>query len=363
MYEGKPLLLVIGGSDTGRSPIAAALLRKTLGTEAVVFTAGVLSHAGESAESEAQMALEQFGIDISSHISRPLEDVEHHRAELLLAVDRGTEMVLSTRFPNDPRVACLSVIAETADVLDPHRMPLGVWIAVTHQIQEQIVQALPELRRRLGLTPQEIQPFPTGQIAQLPPLITGAGSMQWDTDEHMQRLMQLINDARAPEPEAVSPQQPTNGQADLQLAAPPIAQDHAPVDQTMPPTTPGIEAETGSESGKDQAESAPNQAPSRREHVARLDRMLEVAGDVPEIVDWQRLRQALISRLRALAQQAAGPTDFVAAAALMIEGKLVQHAELPSSQALYLLRRSTARLNVPLSAGDLAAIGGELAEW
>ena len=360
MYEGKPLLLVIGGSDTGRSPIAAALLRKTLGAEAVVFTAGVLSHAGESAAPEAQMALEQFGIDISSHTSRPLDDGEHHRAELLLAVDRGTEMVLCTRFPNDPRVACLSVIAETADVLDPHRMPLGVWIAITHQIQQQIVQALPELRRRLGLTPQEIQPFPGEQMAQLPPPMSGVGSVQWDTDENMQRLMQLIHDARAPEPEAVPPQ-PTNGSVDLDPAATPIAEDQAPPDETTPPPAPV--AETGSEPAVERLESAADHMPSRSEHVARLDRMLEVAGDVPEIIDWPRLRQALISRLRALAQQAAGPTDFVAAAALMIEGKLVQHAALPSPQALYLLRRSTARLNTPLSATDLAAIGGELAEW
>jgi hypothetical protein len=47
----------------------------------------------------------------------------------------------------------------------------------------------------------------------------------------------------------------------------------------------------------------------------------------------------------------------------MIEGKLVQQAALPGPQALDLLRRSTARLNTPLSATDLAAIGGELAEW
>src|SRR3712207_2151016 len=102
MYEGKPLLLVVGGSDTGRTPIAAGLLRRALGAGVVVLTAGVLSHAGESAAPEAQMALEQIGVDISRHISRPLDSVDHRAAELLLAVDRGTELVLFTQFPQDP---------------------------------------------------------------------------------------------------------------------------------------------------------------------------------------------------------------------------------------------------------------------
>jgi protein-tyrosine-phosphatase len=362
MYEGKPLLLVIGGSDTGRTPIVAALLRKILGAEAVVFTAGVLSHAGESAETEAQMALEQLGIDISSHISRPLDDVEHHQAELLLAVDRGTEMVLFTRFPNDPRIACLSALAETSDVLDPHRMPLGVWVAVTRQIQEQIIQALPAVRQRLGLTPQEGQPFPADQMAQLPPLVTGAAHVQWNTDENMQRLMRLINDTRPTDPEAAPQQQRTNGVADLQPSEPPILEDQPSTDDSIT-AAPVAEAETGGEPATESPENPVNQALGRDEHVARLDRMLEVAADVPEIIDWQRLRQALISRLRAIAQQVAGPTDFASAAALMIEGKLVQHAALPSPQALYLLRRSTARLSASVSPTDLAAIGGELAEW
>ncbi|HEY0603643.1 MAG TPA: hypothetical protein VGD58_12065 [Herpetosiphonaceae bacterium] len=359
MYEGKPLLLVIGGSDTGRTPIAAGLLRHALGGSAIVLSAGVLSHAGESAATEAQMALESIGIDISNHVARPLDDTEHHQAELLLAVDRGTEMVLFTRFPNDPRVTCLSALAESPDVLDPHRMPLGVWVAIVHQIQQQIDKALPKIRRQIAIPEHESQPLPTQEtLSYTPPTI---GSPQrWDNDEDMQRLLRLIDDGQAaPETEA---EPTTNGVAHLPGAeSPQNAEDSAdaaveePAEERQETTA---AAQTASES------TAPVEQPSSRaEHAARLDKLLAAAGDVPEIIDWQRLRQELIRRLRTIAQQAEGPTDFAPAAALMIEGKLVQHSALPGAEALFLLQRSVARLGKPLSGADLATIGGELAQW
>ncbi|HEY0735085.1 MAG TPA: hypothetical protein VGD69_09290 [Herpetosiphonaceae bacterium] len=359
MYEGKPLLLVIGGSDTGRTPIAAGLLRHALGGSAIVLSAGVLSHAGESAATEAQMALESIGIDISNHVARPLDDTEHHQAELLLAVDRGTEMVLFTRFPNDPRVACLAVLAEAPDVLDPHRMPLGVWVTIVHQIQQQIDKALPKIRQQLAIPGHEAQPLPTQESLGYTPLTIGS-PQRWDNDEDMQRLLRLIDDGQAAQPETEA-EPTTNGVAHLPaVEAPQDAEDSADAATVQPnqeheetPTAPITSEST-----------APAEQPSSRpEHVAHLDKLLAAAGDVPEIIDWQRLRQELISRLRTIAQQAEGPADFVAAAALMIEGKLVQHPSLPSAEALFLLQRSVVRLGKPLSGADLATIGGELAQW
>lgn len=357
MYEGKPLLLVIGGSDTGRTPITAGLLRHALGGSAIVLSAGVLSHAGESAATEAQMALESIGIDISNHVARPLDDTEHHQAELLLAVDRGTEMVLFTRFPNDPRVACLSVLAEAPDVLDPHRMPLGVWVSIVHQIQQQIDKALPKIRQQLGISEHQSSPLPTQESLGYTPLTIG-NTPRWDNDEDMQRLLRLINDGRAAQLE-IEAQPSTNGAAHLPTeATPQDAEDSA--------EDPAIDQPAAAQA--DAAITAPATTPaqpaaSRAEHVARLSKLLGAAGEVPEIIDWQRLRQELIIRLRTIAQQAEGPTDFAPAATLMIEGKLVQHASLPGAEALFLLQRSVTRLSKPLGGADLATIGGELAQW
>jgi protein-tyrosine-phosphatase len=155
MYEGKPLLVVIGNSNTGRTPMAAGLLRQALGAYVIVQTAGVLSHDGDGVTTEAQMALEQWGIDISSHRSQPLGPEQHRDADLLLAIDSGTASVLHAELPHDERICTLSALTDLPDVLDPHRMPLGVWITVAQQLRQQVDQALPVLERRLGIN-QEI---------------------------------------------------------------------------------------------------------------------------------------------------------------------------------------------------------------
>lgn len=356
MYEGKPLVLVVGSTDTGRTPIAAALLRRAFGPHVVVQTAGVLSHAGEGAMPEAQLAVEQIGLDISRHVARPLHHEEHGQAELLLALDRGTELVLVTEFPNDPRIACLSALAELPDVLDPHRMPLGIWIAAMRQIDDQIRAALPILRQRLGIAAAEPLPDVAHTIERQPQAAPPLGlddnqPATWNTDEHMQRLMSLINVAAQPVAEdAVIARNGATDTHEQPAAEPePIAAPVAAVSEHTPPT--------------DSTDSEPIAAPSRAEQVARMVRILDVAAELPEIIDWQRLRQSLVERLRALSQQPAGTLDFTPAAVLMIEGKLAQQPALPNADALDLLRQAIARLEQPLATDGLAAIGGTLAQW
>lgn len=335
MYEGKPLILLVGSTDTGRTPLAAALLRRALAPQAIVLTAGVLSHAGDSAPTEAQMAAEQLGLDISRHVARPLQHDEHGPAELLLAVDRGTELVLLTMFRDDPRVACLSALAEQPDVLDPHRMPLGVWIAALRQLDEHIRAALPLIRQRLGLTAQSVDALPIEEPHTPEPPIEMAPPAGWASDEQMQRLMGLIH---SPAPDA----------------EPAVASNGAASNGAAPAAPPAIVAEH-----VDAAEHVDDRAAQ----VARMLRMLDVAAELPEIIDWLRLHQTLVAQLRAVAQHSAGPLDFAPAAVLMIEGKLAQQPGLPHPDALDLLRRAIGRLSSALPAEGLAAIGTDLAQW
>lgn len=408
MYEGKPLILVIGASDTGRTPMAAGLLRRALGAGVVVRTAGVLSHEGEGAMPEAQMALEQVGIDISRHLSRPLRQEEHRKAELLLAIDRGTELVLFSEFPHDPRVTCLPVLAEMPDVLDPHRMPLGVWIAALRQLSDQVSAALPKIRQQLGISDQETLPqLPReaerrrSSLAHEPLALGASHKMQWDRDEDMQRLLQLISgeqrsesgDGEPEAPAAVADEQSAAAQAAVQPALatsvglghvasqpPALDNDSAPeaeakVDSfSFHSTTPAVSSlEPVAQSVEPQASAVPGPPTQpgpqallegdRGAHVTRMLKLLQAAEELPEVVDWARLRQELSNRLRAIAQLSAGPMDFAPAATLMLEGKLIQQATQPSADGLLMLRRAIKRLEVPLNAAALAAIGGELAEW
>jgi|GEM_PF-6906975 len=418
MYEGKPLVLVIGSTSTGRTPIAAGLLRHALGAGVVVRTAGVLAHDGEGAAPEAQMAMEQLGIDISRHLSRPLDPQDHRNAELLLAVDRGTELVLFTEFRNDSRIACLSTLANLPDVLDPHRMPLGVWVASVRQLHDQVTKAVPIIRERLGIAGQEPLPFPKRKVERRKqnepkPFVLGTGArVQWDDDEEMQRLLRLIEQGQSVEepgldvitaeqsdavqngtgdlltstqvevdlPEANAEtssiadgalaEQPTIGSTssavpavDQVLSEPEPSQLDVPAAATPEPVVAHTEAPA--EPMVADAPTTLNTADSgtRVEHVTRMTRLLEMAGQAPEIVDWERLRGELVNRLRAVAQQGTGAMDFAPAATLMIEGKLVQLAVQPPAEALQLLRRSIERLAAPLKPAELATIGAELGQW
>jgi protein-tyrosine-phosphatase len=186
MREGRPLLMVVGGSDTGRTPMVAGLLRAALGEDAIVQTGGVLAHTGESAVTEAQMAVEQLGVSLREHRAQPLT-AEHRRdADLLLAVDRGTALVLHSEFPHDERVVSLAALCEQPDVLDPHRMPLGVWVATARQLQGQVTQAVPELRQRLHLATA-----PTASTADAPTVHASTTNAPTTNDdvEHMTRLL------------------------------------------------------------------------------------------------------------------------------------------------------------------------------
>lgn len=383
MYEGKPLVLMIGGSDTGRTPIAGALLRRALGASAVVRTAGVLSHEGEPAMTEAQMAMEQFGIDISRHVSHPLNSDDQRDADLFLAVDRGTELVLHARFPNDPRVMCLPALADLPDVLDPHRMPLGVWIAAMRQLEEQINKALPAIRRQLNISDHQ-PPLSGASEAQLPPAAPAfdmSRKLRWDRDEDMQRLMGLINGEIAGENNGSTSEQAealheksaldVGSEADIDdSAASPVAPNWQPeADQqsdlgwndepspTVARQNYQVEAASATEVGEAQP------PVDRGAHVAHMLKLIDAAIEVPEIIDWLRLRQALVARLRTVAGQAQGAIDFVAAATLMIEGKLAQCAALPHAQALALLRSSMERLGEPVDANGLGAVGTDLGQW
>jgi protein-tyrosine phosphatase len=187
MLEGKPLLVVVGGSDTGRTPMIAGLVRAVLGEEAQVRTAGVLAHSGEGATPEAQMALEQLGLDIRDHRAQPFAPEQRRHADLLLAVDRGTALVLHSQFAHDERVVCLSALCDQPDVLDPHRMPLGVWIATGRQLQAQVAQALPAIRQRLNLT--DVVPAATSDSERVLSTLAAPDDHATDTVSQMCRLL------------------------------------------------------------------------------------------------------------------------------------------------------------------------------
>jgi protein-tyrosine phosphatase len=148
--NGKPHLLVVGAADTGRAPLLAALLRHALGEGVVVTSAGILAHVGESADPNINFVLEQLDLAPVAHTARQLDKTVAHDADCIIAIDAGTAHVAAMRLERDVLSINAGSIAE--DVQDPHRMPLGVWIAAMRAFQTQIEERLPLLSSRLGLS-------------------------------------------------------------------------------------------------------------------------------------------------------------------------------------------------------------------
>lgn len=284
MINEQAFVLVVGGADTGRAPLLAALVRRALpGVE--VRSAGVLSHEGDPADNEVGMALEQLGLRLGAHRARPLDPDELRQVDLLLAVDRGTARVLQAQAAVAGRTVALSELAATSDVIDPHRMPLGLWLAAARDFQAQLNMALPVLRERLS---KQMPETPDRQPASVP----------------------------APQ---VSP----------------------------PSTKPTMTTATT----------------DRAEPLARINRLLETAQLLPEIVDWARLRTDVSDRLRAITATREGASDLTPAATLMIEGLLAQATTMPPAETIEQLRAIVNRLAQPIDGPGLVLLGSEAANW
>ncbi|HMP40719.1 MAG TPA: protein tyrosine phosphatase, partial [Roseiflexaceae bacterium] len=148
-------VVIVGAADTGRAPIAAALLRRLLitqGIDGAVASAGILGHDGDPASGEALAAADQIGIDLATHQARSISDAIANDARLLIAIDSGIARVLSARMPHV--AAKLTTLGELAgkprNIPDPFKMQLGAWLTYLREIDELLAAALPQIRARLG---------------------------------------------------------------------------------------------------------------------------------------------------------------------------------------------------------------------
>jgi protein-tyrosine-phosphatase len=147
-------ILVIGGADTGRAPITAALLRQRLkqqGRSEIVGSAGVLGHDNDPAEVEARDTMTHMGLSIHDHRARSLTTELIADAALLLAIDNGTARVMRARFPESAdRTHTLGALAgRQRDIPDPFRMQIGAWITYAREIDSLLEAALPQIVARL----------------------------------------------------------------------------------------------------------------------------------------------------------------------------------------------------------------------
>ncbi len=295
-----PHILIVGGADTGRAPMAVALLQRLLTGSQLhwyVSSAGVVGHDDSPAETEARDAMQALGLDISNHQARFFTDDLAASATALITVDSGTARVIRMRYPEyAPRIMSLGELAgRQRDIPDPFRMPLAAWIGYAREI-EQMLQ-------------------------------TG-----------LDRLIALVNGDTAPNQTPARTESPVSNPLQVNQT------NGTSVDSILP------------------TNELPQPTRAREEIVERCERLLTLMIDIPALIAWNNARQQLANELRALESVGNMPDEPKQSYVALLQTALTTPAH-PTGEQLNLLRTAFRRLNTAIDQSALNALSDDLRNW
>ncbi len=195
----EPLILIVGAADTGRAPMAVALLRRMLRRQNSVWrveSAGVVGHDDDPAEPEARDALLAMGLDLSAHTARSLSDALVAEARLLVAVESGVGRVVRARYPEAQLVTLGGLAGRARDIPDPFRMQVGAWLQYANEIEALLGAGMPRLLALLGADGAAdavaAAPAPSAAVSRLPPVAPEQAAERVAALERVGRLLSLV---------------------------------------------------------------------------------------------------------------------------------------------------------------------------
>lgn len=153
MHRIKQSILIVGAADTGRAPIAAALLRRMAqerGQSWQIASAGVVGHDDDPLQPAARDALAVLGIAIDDHIARSLTDELVTTANLLIAVDSGIARVLRSRYPQTTIASLGELAGRARDIPDPAGMQVGAWLHYSREMEQLLREGFDRIIALLG---------------------------------------------------------------------------------------------------------------------------------------------------------------------------------------------------------------------
>lgn len=118
-----------------------------------VLSAGVWTTAGLAAMPLAQKAATALGVDLSAHLSRPLEAVDLGTCALIITMEPGQAEAIQAEFPGvAARVYPLSRLAHGVDydVPDPIGRPYAAYLATAKEIDELLRAARTQIMKLVG---------------------------------------------------------------------------------------------------------------------------------------------------------------------------------------------------------------------
>lgn len=139
----KPVIVLVCTGNTCRSPMAETMLKEQLrlkfGNEDAVqvLSAGVAAGTGCMATPQAVEVMDNRGLDLTGHCSRPLDDAVMNVADLVLTMTRGHQAAILAAWPDmHDRVHTLR--RDGGDISDPVGMPVEVYMSCADQIEGEL---------------------------------------------------------------------------------------------------------------------------------------------------------------------------------------------------------------------------------
>jgi protein-tyrosine-phosphatase len=271
-----PYILIVGGANTGRSPMAAALLRRILAKRHiswVIESAGVLGHDDDPAELEARSAMHAIDLDITAHIARSLTQEIVQTATILLAIDQGIVHVLRSQYPTaiDKTLTLGNLAGRKRDIPDPYRMQVATWISYAKEIETLLFEGVDQL---IQLVQQWTSEATTTQD---PPVASG--------DE---------------------PQSGDNGDDQAETLSPP-----EPMPEDIPGTIDEAQASPPSAAAEVTVTLAEEHQQTRTAQLERCIRLMQVIRDMPTLISWEQARAEMETALTIIEKLALHTGDLI----------------------------------------------------
>lgn len=140
-------LLFVCTGNTCRSPMAAALMNKIAvdnDMDIVAESAGIFAKADEKASSNAIKAMNDYGIDISSHKATPLTEKLINDADIVLTMTEGHKSMILGFAPDKIHTIC-EYAGYDGDINDPFGGNLNQY----KNIADDIYDCLTEIAEKL----------------------------------------------------------------------------------------------------------------------------------------------------------------------------------------------------------------------
>jgi RpiB/LacA/LacB family sugar-phosphate isomerase len=155
----KTLLFVCTG-NTCRSPMAAALTRRALGEQAGwrVVSAGIGAVNGQPPSRNALLAMQELGVDISSHRSQMLTQRLVDEADYIFGLTHGHVEAIAYLYPEAAEKTFVLREFDPAlegyeqDISDPIGGPLEGYVQCREEIEQGVTRALAVLREHALVT-------------------------------------------------------------------------------------------------------------------------------------------------------------------------------------------------------------------